>query len=64
VTEVVVEGDKLVVGLAVSGNAAADRAGEDAARWQVLTVRGGRVSDIVGFETRVEALATAGGSAT
>ena len=59
VTEVVVEGDRIVVGLAV-GNAAADGdGGGEVPRWQVLAVRAGRVVDIVGFEDREEALSHA-----
>jgi ketosteroid isomerase-like protein len=59
VTEVVVRGDRIVVGLAVSGNRAADGDAPENARWQVLTVRQGRVVDIVGFEERDVALARA-----
>ena len=58
-------GDRILVGLRVTGLQAAgtrtpaDRGGE-AQRWQVLTVRDGRVIDIVGFDTRREAMARAG----
>lgn len=49
VTEVTVEGDKLLVGLRVTGNPA----GAD--RWQVLTLADGLVVDIRGFDDRSEA---------
>ena len=60
VTEVVVLGDRILVGLIV--HPAANERGGAAPRWQVLTVRDGRVVDIVGFETRRDALARAEGS--
>lgn len=47
VTETVVADDKILVGLKVTGPAAAG-AGE-ADRWQVLTVRSGRIAEIAGF---------------
>ena len=65
VSETTVLGDRILVGLRVTGLQAAgtrtpaDRGGE-AQRWQVLTVRDGRVIDIVGFDTRREAMARAG----
>lgn len=59
VTEVTVGAGKLLVGLQVAGSPAADQGGE-ADRWQVLTVRGGRVTDIRGFDDRDEAAARAG----
>ncbi len=58
VSEVVVLGDRVLVGLVVSRNQAAIRGGE-AERWQVLTVRDGRVIEIVGFDKRSDALARA-----
>jgi ketosteroid isomerase-like protein len=60
VTEVVVLGDRLLVGLTVRGSEAARERGGAALRWQVLTVRGGRVVDIVGFDDRTDAVAHAG----
>jgi ketosteroid isomerase-like protein len=75
VTETVVHGDKILVGLRVRGPRAADaphgsggcdgRDGRDGPddgvpRWQVLTVRGGRIVDIVGFDDRSEAVTRAG----
>jgi len=59
VNDVVVHGDRLLVSLTVRGSAAADTHGGAALRWQVLTVSGGRIVDIVGFDDRLEALARA-----
>jgi hypothetical protein len=59
VGEVTVYGDRLLVGLMVEGPPA-DRQADPAERWQILTVRDGRVVDIVGFESRLEALVHAG----
>lgn len=55
VTEVVPSGDRLLVGLSVSGRS--DGAEE---RWQVLTVRDGLIADIRGFDNRPDAAARAG----
>jgi ketosteroid isomerase-like protein len=60
VSETVVRGDQILIGLKVAGNRAADARSGEAERWQVLTVRGGRVVDIVGFDERGEAAARAG----
>jgi SnoaL-like domain len=73
VSETVIAGDRILVGLRVAGNQAVDHGGETAdhggetadhggetERWQVLTVRDGRVVDIVGFDERSEAAARAG----
>jgi ketosteroid isomerase-like protein len=57
VTEVVVLGDRILVGLTVRGTQEAKERGGAALRWQVLTVRGGRVVDIVGFDDRQDAVA-------
>jgi ketosteroid isomerase-like protein len=59
VNEVVVVGDRLLVSLTVRGSEEADTRGGAALRWQVLTVSGGRIVDIVGFDDRLEALARA-----
>lgn len=59
VTETLVSGHQILVGLTVTGHPAADTAGE-ADRWQVLTVRDGRVAVISGFDDRDEAAAWAG----
>jgi hypothetical protein len=56
-----VTGDRIVVGLTVVGNQAGDDEIESVReRWQVLTVRDGRVIDIVGFDDRADAAARAG----
>jgi len=60
VTEVVAGRDTLLVGLKVAGTTAAVEQGGEAERWQVLTVRGGRIADIRGFDHRDEAAARAG----
>jgi RimJ/RimL family protein N-acetyltransferase/ketosteroid isomerase-like protein len=58
VSEVTVHGDRVLVGLRMTGNRA--RGHRTAAeRWQVLTVRGGRVTGITGFDDRREAAAHA-----
>ena len=57
VTETLVSGDRILVGLKVTGQAA-DAGEKD--RWQVLTVRRGRVTSITGFDDRDEAAACAG----
>ncbi len=59
VTETVVLGDRILVGLTVVGLQVATEGAGEARRWQVLTVRGGRVVDIVGFDDRSEATARA-----
>ncbi len=60
VSETVVRGDQIFIGLKVADNRAAGESGGETDRWQVLTVRGGRVVDIVGFNERSEAAARAG----
>jgi hypothetical protein len=59
VSEVVVFGDRLLVGLVVRGSDAAVERGGAALRWQVLTVRSGRVIDIVAYDDRTDAVARA-----
>lgn len=56
VTEVSAHGDRLLVGLGVRRGAAVE------ARWQVLTVAGGRIVDIAGYDDRAAAAAAAGAS--
>lgn len=57
----VVEGSRAVlVGVKVSGTAAAAEAGGELDRWQVVTLREGRVADISGYEDREAAAARAG----
>lgn len=60
VTETVVAGDQILVGLSVTGRQEARDDAEAHDRWQVLTVRDGRVAAIVGFDDRDEAAAWAG----
>jgi hypothetical protein len=61
VTETQVSGDKILVGLAVTGLAVTgEEAAGETGRWQVLTVRGGRITDIIGFDDRDEAAVWAG----
>ena len=60
VTETVVAGDKILVGLRVTALPALPGSAEEQDRWQVLTVRDGMVGDIRGFEDRDEAAAAAG----
>ena len=55
VSEVTVLGDRIIVGLVVAGSPAARERGGQALRWQVLTVRNGRVVEIVGFDQRNKA---------
>ncbi len=64
VSDVVVFGDRLLVSLTVRGTDEAKRRGGAALRWQVLTVRRGRVVDIVGFDDKNDALASTGAPAT
>jgi ketosteroid isomerase-like protein len=62
VSDVSVHGDHVLVGLRVTGRqAAGESGGGDEDRWQVLTVRDGRVVRITGFDERSEAAAYAGG---
>jgi ketosteroid isomerase-like protein len=60
VTETLVAGDKILVGLTVTGPADADAGARVVNRWQVLTVRGGRITGIAGFAERDEAAIWAG----
>jgi ketosteroid isomerase-like protein len=57
VTDVAVYGDRILIGLVVHGNQAAQDRGGSALRWQVLSVREGKVVEIVGFDDRRDALA-------
>jgi RimJ/RimL family protein N-acetyltransferase/ketosteroid isomerase-like protein len=59
VCEVTVHGDRVLVGLRLTGRRAAGDPRAGAERWQVLTVRGGRVTGITGFGDRGEAAAHA-----
>jgi hypothetical protein len=60
VTEVTAGPGTLLVGLEVTGTPAAREEGGTARRWQVLTVTGGRIADIRGFDDRTGAAARAG----
>lgn len=61
VTETSVSGDKILVGMVVTGRPSEDGDPEEAQhRWQVLTVKDGRIADIAGFDDRDEAVAWSG----
>lgn len=60
VTDTLVAGDKILVGLTVTRPPGAAGGAGEADRWQVLTVRGGRITAITGFDSREEAAAWAG----
>ena len=59
VTEVEVIGDRLVVSLMVRGTQGARERGGSIPRFQVLSVRDDRITDIVGFDDKEEALSHA-----
>ena len=59
VTDVEVIGDRLVVSLMVRGTEGARERGGSIPRFQVLSVRDDRITDIVGFDDKEEALAHA-----
>ena len=56
VFDVDVFGDRLLVSLSVGGTEGARERGGTSLRFQVLTVRDGRILEIVGFDERAEAL--------
>jgi hypothetical protein len=60
VVEVVAGPGTLLVGLRVTGTAAAAEQGGIIDRWQVKTLRDGMIADIRGFEARDEAVRRAG----
>jgi len=60
VLDVEVIGDRLLVGMSLRGTDNARERGGAALRYQVLTVRNGRIVDIVGFDDRTEAIDHAG----
>ena len=60
VFNVEVLGDRLLVSMSVQGTDDAQARGGAALRYQVLTVRGGRIVEIVGFDDKAEALTHAG----
>ena len=53
--DVEVMGDRLLVSLSVRGTEGARERGGTALRFQVLTVRDGRIVDIVGFDSKADA---------
>jgi hypothetical protein len=59
-TEATAGDGALLVGLEVTGTPAAREAGGAVGRWQVLAVRGGRITDIRGFDDRKADAARAG----
>jgi len=61
VADVTVLGSRLLVTMTVRGSDEARRRGGAALRYQVLTVRAGRIVDIVGFDDRSDAVAHADG---
>ena len=60
VTEVLVGSAGMLVGLAVGGPGKALPIADELQRWQVLTLSGGRIVEIIGFEERGQAAARAG----
>ncbi len=48
-------GDRLLVGLVVTGTSTAKEMGGQGQRWQVLTIQGAQIVDIVGFAQKREA---------
>ena len=60
VMEVTAGAGTFLVGLEVTGTPAAREAGGVVERWQVLTLRGGRIADIRGFDDRAAAAGHAG----
>ena len=58
VTETVVDGTKILVGLRVRNAGPSTAPGESTARWQVPTVRNGLIVDIRGFEERTAAVSS------
>jgi ketosteroid isomerase-like protein len=56
VHDVEVLGDRLLVSMSVRGTENANERGGTALRFQLLTVRSGKVVDIVGFDDKTEAL--------
>ncbi len=57
VTETLVKGDKILVGLDVLNTESPSESEDPALRWQILTVKNGLVVDIRGFEERADAAA-------
>jgi ketosteroid isomerase-like protein len=55
VADAFISGDSIIVGLAVAGRGGREDDSDDV-RWQVLTVRAGRIAAITGFEDRDAAI--------
>ncbi len=62
VADLEILGDRILVKLVLTGTDDARERGGRAIRWQVYTVRDGRIVDIVGFDQRGEATDYATGS--
>ncbi len=60
VQDIEVLGDRLLVSMTVRGTETAEGRGGAALRYQVLSVRRGRIVDIVGFDDEAEALSYVG----
>ena len=60
VQDIEVLGDRLLVSMTVRGAETAEGRGGAALRYQVLSVRRGRIVDIVGFDDEAEALSYVG----
>src|SRR5579872_5896401 len=56
IDDVEILGDRLLVSMSVRGTENARERGGAALRFQVLTIRNGKVVDIVGFDDKTEAL--------
>lgn len=56
VYEIEVLGDRLLVSMTIQGTENAQERGGTALRFQVLTIRSGKVVDIVGFDEKAEAI--------
>jgi hypothetical protein len=56
VHEIEVLDDRLLVSMTVRGTETAQERGGEALRFQVLTIRNGKVVDIAGFDEKVEAI--------
>ena len=56
VHDIEVYGDRLLVSMSVTGAENADELGGEVLRFQVFTIRSGRIAEIVGFDDKAEAL--------
>jgi hypothetical protein len=57
VQEIEIVGHQLLVGLVVTGTSLASAPSGQTPRWQVLTINGSKITDIVGFEQKSDATA-------